>query len=189
MTAPNKLSAWEALGRSERYGQFKEHLGVMRSEESGAEARRQAMDRMANEFRARREYWTRKLLQDYMPMGEEGPSPLAQGLRRSFYNPQVILLIMFIAGAVLAATLGWESVFLFMPLLLLTLFIARKPKVGSGLQEALRLGLCPDCGYDLSGAPRAVHPSLVGVDMGPERCPECGTDWPCLPPPVAERDT
>ncbi len=55
------------------------------------------------------------------------------------------------------------------------------------LRRDLEDGLCPDCGYDLS----SVRP---GIELGPEknlrtgpaRCPECGSPWPMLPPPVAD---
>lgn len=44
---------------------------------------------------------------------------------------------------------------------------------------------CPDCGYDLTGAPPAIDPTrLAGADVGPRLCPECGSPWPLLPPPA-----
>lgn len=44
---------------------------------------------------------------------------------------------------------------------------------------------CPDCTYDLSKSTPAIAPELLdGQFIGPRRCPECGTHWPLVPPPV-----
>lgn len=44
---------------------------------------------------------------------------------------------------------------------------------------------CPNCGYDLASNPPAIAPELTGgYSAGPARCPECGSPWPLLPPPV-----
>lgn len=50
------------------------------------------------------------------------------------------------------------------------------------LASALKHRRCPDCGYDLRGAPIAMDPILIGIDLGPKRCSECGGVWPLLPP-------
>lgn len=55
----------------------------------------------------------------------------------------------------------------------------------SRLIDAIDHRRCPDCGYDLTGAPPAIDPTrLAGADVGPRLCPECGSPWPLLPPPA-----
>ncbi len=52
-------------------------------------------------------------------------------------------------------------------------------------QRRIRSGQCPDCSYPLAELPDAIDPSLVGgAHTGPDRCPECGTHWPLVPPPA-----
>lgn len=53
-----------------------------------------------------------------------------------------------------------------------------------GIQPRRRLGArqCPDCGYDLRGAPPGIDPGALGADAGPRHCPECGGFWPLVPP-------
>lgn len=41
---------------------------------------------------------------------------------------------------------------------------------------------CPDCGYALMGLMNSGKPGFVGP--GPSACPECGSAWPMVPPPV-----
>lgn len=53
-------------------------------------------------------------------------------------------------------------------------------------RASLRLGRCPDCGYDLAGVPGvSVRDGERAVSIGPRRCPECGAPWPLLPPAIA----
>lgn len=54
------------------------------------------------------------------------------------------------------------------------------------LDAAQLAGRCPDCDHDLRGVPR--HPQFAGTfpDAGPTRCPECGVDWPLVPPTTTE---
>lgn len=42
---------------------------------------------------------------------------------------------------------------------------------------------CPDCGFDLAGAPPGLDAEAFGIDVGPRWCPECGAWWPLVPPP------
>ncbi len=48
------------------------------------------------------------------------------------------------------------------------------------LARCLRDRACPDCGYNLAGAPEGLPGSLAG----PRACPECGAAWPLVPPPA-----
>lgn len=45
----------------------------------------------------------------------------------------------------------------------------------------LNEGHCPHCRYDLVGSEPAFADQ---TSIGPERCPECGYDWPFVPPPI-----
>jgi hypothetical protein len=43
---------------------------------------------------------------------------------------------------------------------------------------------CPDCSYALKGVPsRVLGTAELTLDLGPKRCPECGSPWPLIPPP------
>lgn len=54
--------------------------------------------------------------------------------------------------------------------------------------RALSARQCPDCSYMLAGIPNAIDPALLnGLHTGPARCPECGTHWPLVPPPIPGR--
>ena len=57
-----------------------------------------------------------------------------------------------------------------------------------GIRRSLFDGCCPTCGYTLAdkmigGVVRPVS----WIPVGPARCPECGTHWPLVPPPVPVR--
>ncbi len=53
----------------------------------------------------------------------------------------------------------------------------------SFLTRALKRQFCPDCKYDLRGCDPGLAPDLLlGLNIGPKRCPECGSHWPLLPP-------
>lgn len=52
------------------------------------------------------------------------------------------------------------------------------------LKRAIEWSRCPRCGGDLSGH-NAIDPAFLdGQLVGPSTCPECGTLWPLIPPPV-----
>jgi len=45
---------------------------------------------------------------------------------------------------------------------------------------------CPDCGYKLGDLVSAMPPEYGETFwLGPEHCPECGSWWPMVPPPIA----
>lgn len=65
---------------------------------------------------------------------------------------------------------------------------ASRRRLGRALREtteSLSQAQCPDCSYTLAAIPNAIDPALLnGISTGPARCPECGTHWPLVPPPV-----
>jgi hypothetical protein len=77
---------------------------------------------------------------------------------------------------------AWQLTIL-APIVTHSYFVARRRK---RLRGALAQVNCPDCGYDLRDcAPAIAREGLGGFFIGPERCPECGSLWPLLPPPVS----
>jgi hypothetical protein len=43
---------------------------------------------------------------------------------------------------------------------------------------------CPDCGFPLNGIPNTRSTIQPSLDLGPARCPECGSPWPLIPPAI-----
>lgn len=67
----------------------------------------------------------------------------------------------------------------------LALYMILHARLRRRLRGALDQESCPDCAYDLRACPPAIpREQLSGQLIGPERCPECGSLWPLLPPPV-----
>ena len=59
---------------------------------------------------------------------------------------------------------------------------------GRAIGKILRVlegGVCGDCGYELVGKLSRDNVS-ENYTVGPPRCPECGSPWPLVPPPVPE---
>lgn len=57
--------------------------------------------------------------------------------------------------------------------------------IDDSLWARFESGRCPSCGYDLRALACPIPLTLTGgVDLGPARCPECGSAWPLVPPPV-----
>lgn len=50
------------------------------------------------------------------------------------------------------------------------------------LLDALRHGLCPNCGYTLVATSAGVTENAALIPA----CPECGAPWPLLPPPIPD---
>jgi rRNA maturation protein Nop10 len=60
-----------------------------------------------------------------------------------------------------------------------------RPRRGVLAGIILRHATCPDCGYRLAETQPAFPPAeCLGVWFGPRACPECGSAWPMIPPPV-----
>ncbi|MCX5689554.1 MAG: hypothetical protein NTV94_07175 [Planctomycetota bacterium] len=97
----------------------------------------------------------------------------------------VACLLMGVMEAV-ALVFRWSvvgSVPGFIPLLvfMVTLQLPAAAAVKRRLMRALEQSQCPACSYDLS-----THPLAANGGAGPARCPECGTQWPLVPPPLFE---
>jgi len=79
------------------------------------------------------------------------------------------------------ATMIWAPIFV--------MYYGVKRAAGFGttsrLRRALRDGECPDCGYSLIMT-KIVFGQTPNLRLiGPQACPECGSAWPCVPPPNA----
>lgn len=73
---------------------------------------------------------------------------------------------------------------LFLLLLMIPLWMLRYRR-RRRCRAAINHKLCPDCCYNLDGIPDAIDPEqLNGQHCGPQRCPECASPWPMLPPPA-----
>lgn len=83
----------------------------------------------------------------------------------------------------------WNSGLAFLATIVATCIILGRPSVlYRRLTRRVLRSCCPDCNYTLTGIPNAIEPDLLnGVHTGPARCPECGTHWPLIPPPVPSR--
>lgn len=68
-------------------------------------------------------------------------------------------------------------------LALVTLYIIASRLPGR-LTGAAANRRCPDCDYPLADLPSPFDSasSAAPIRSGPERCPECGTPWPLIPP-------
>ena len=51
------------------------------------------------------------------------------------------------------------------------------------ITQALVHGICGDCGYQLL-QPSQLTRGICHCLPGPRQCPECGTMWPLIPPPI-----
>jgi hypothetical protein len=90
--------------------------------------------------------------------------------------------VLPVLGVVLAA-----AAVSLVPLLLIPplVFSIRRGRARGRLRLALSGRRCADCGYDLRGLDPALPAKLLdGTDVGPVACPECGSPWPLVPPPV-----
>lgn len=47
-------------------------------------------------------------------------------------------------------------------------------------QRRIQGSACLRCGFMLTGIDRPIPKTLVGRDVGPRRCPECGLPWPMV---------
>ncbi|MGH7242518.1 MAG: hypothetical protein ACREJD_03780 [Phycisphaerales bacterium] len=79
------------------------------------------------------------------------------------------------------ATMLWAPIFV--------VYYGVRRAVGLGttarLRRALRDGECPDCGYSLVMTKLAFKQTEKLRLIGPRACAECGSVWPCVPPPNA----
>jgi hypothetical protein len=115
-----------------------------------------------------------------------------------FADPWMGLTILAVVVALFAAPIAsaghspgrgepWMWIFWTLMILAALLGPFRLRRLRRRLLRALNERVCPNCWYDLVSLPPALEPKLTGgYSTGPSRCPECGSPWPLLPPPVAE---
>jgi hypothetical protein len=132
---------------------------------------------LAEDLAERRRRWERHL-------EPEPEDPNAPRKRRDWSWLEVfgwgdaIGAIAIAVGAILAVG-ALILLLVWIPLLIIR-FIRR-----ARCRKAINHCHCPDCSYDLAGVPDAIDPEdLDGQFVGPARCPECGSPWPLLPPPI-----
>lgn len=126
----------------------------------------------------------------------------AWALRGPFFGRGLTIAFMALPAAVallgLAAVLAkagsrprWqEAEVMLWSLAPAVIFLIIATRIRLIIQPRRRLGArrCPDCGYDLRGAPPGIDPTATRAagtadpDVGPRHCPECGAFWPLVPP-------
>lgn len=80
--------------------------------------------------------------------------------------------------------IGWLRMpFLLLPMLALVALYLHGSLLPARLAQAAANRTCPDCNYPLGNLPSPfAGASGPLIPSGPERCPECGTPWPMIPP-------
>ncbi len=91
-------------------------------------------------------------------------------------------------GTLMWLWIGWEVLLVLVGIGLLLGYVVQHPKrVANECVLSIQGFRCPDCNYPLN----TVLPAFTGParGCGPKACPECGSPWPLVPPPVAPGDT
>ena len=70
-----------------------------------------------------------------------------------------------------------------------TLGYFRFRAIRARLLASLNTAACPDCAYDLASTFYADDPRRHTPWAAPRRCPECGSPWPLIPPPIPSHHT
>ncbi len=182
------------LAPGERWAEFRRRMRGVKFENAahGVDHRAQ-MDYDSNwcpselrqEHRDRIYYWRSK----YFPSRAQMHILARVGLA------SVITGLVFAAGLVflVALSMFWRSrgwfFALSIPLIVLAtpvvIWRVRSAIHRRGIRRSLFHGCCPTCGYPLADEMigSGVRPT-AWIPVGPARCPECGTHWPLIPPPV-----
>lgn len=96
------------------------------------------------------------------------------------------VMVVGVVAASIGLILGWSA----NPVAMLAIarsaastYLALRVCVRSGpiVPVEPRARRCYQCRYDLSGNESPIPPELIGVDLGPRKCPECGVIWPMRP--------
>lgn len=78
---------------------------------------------------------------------------------------------------------GLHMPFLLSPMLALVALYLHGSLLPARLARAAVSQHCPDCSYPLGDLPTPFNGAPgPPIRSGPERCPECGTPWPMIPP-------
>jgi hypothetical protein len=98
-----------------------------------------------------------------------------------------VYAVLFLCLVVLRPTGYTPPLILFILIAVLVIDLSGIKRLVRRARRALERGECPDCGYELGGTKGFVLSDAAGdLNIGPRRCPECGSPWPLLPPPVWE---
>lgn len=106
------------------------------------------------------------------------------GVLRHWFPLEIIAWALVAAVPLLfGSTLAWSVAAAFVIAAPFLIRWGYRVELKNRLVGAIRNRCCPDCGYHLHTLP-AIDPQVLGYDVGPSRCSECGAAWPLVPSPV-----
>ncbi|CAG1005443.1 hypothetical protein PHYC_03231 [Phycisphaerales bacterium] len=175
VSPPNTVEAMRCRGRTEVIERYIKLLALGIDEDRrGIE-----LQNLAKEIGWRRHHWAK-------------PGVRLSELRAEFSPRRTRPLRIVIAGAAIltgfvAYAQGLSAAWLASAgvgvlLLLLILYFHRGRQSAA---DVLARRICPDCGYRLFDLRCEINlDEIHGLWIGPRACPECGSPWPMVPPPV-----
>lgn len=139
---------------------------------------------LGREIRARRMYWLGEL---------HGTSRTADVLQfifgakaRGFSSATIlwVVMIFFLTAASVLYAAQLSALLILLGLCLIPILGWTMWQDGKRVpvRRALSQLLCPLCSYELTGNDVIPAEQLNGEHCGPQKCPECGTPWPLIPP-------
>lgn len=127
--------------------------------------------------RARRQYAKQREYREYTRSNRLGCAPDEGSL---WYSIRTVLGVLLFATAGVGLCAGgwpWVLAFIVVGAALGAMLVVRAKRN----QEDGRPRTCHRCGYDLAGTSGPIPAEILGVDLGPRVCSECGADWPMSP--------
>lgn len=175
VTPPNTVEAMRSRGRTAVVEQF-EKLTALGIDD---ERRRAELQNLSREIAWRRHHWGKQGVRLSEARGEFRPTR-TRPIRLMVIGASLVVGFAAYANGVGLAWIasGGAAVLV----VLIALFFYRGRYSGA---EVLSRRICPDCGYRLGDLRCEINPDEVhGLWIGPRACPECGSPWPMIPPPV-----